>query len=324
VQQVFMEAFNWGSSLKETAAGIGITTQELQQLSYAASQTGVDSGKLQKAFVDLRKVVRGATEGNAEQIAVLKALGFTQDQIATGNIDIMDAFMKVGQAMAAATTEQEKFNIATAVFGDKIALDMIRLMSNFGEMKKIISETPLISEADADRLDKMADRADRIHRTIRALAAISISRSGDFLGPILGAISPGAPGMIRGLLGGLEGPASTYTPTPGDKAAADALAKAGRKSAIAAATTSPEVSQLATIGGAAGFNGQRMRSPELDALEKIEANTRPAGPTAPANGSTDFSKFHSQTVTTTPNAPAAPASTGLSGRIGKTLGRIFS
>jgi hypothetical protein len=174
----------------------------------------------------------------------------------------------------------------------------------------------------------MADRADRLYRTIRALAALSISRSSDFLGPILGAISPGTPGMIRGIIGGIEGPAKPYNPTPGDKAAADALAKAGRKSAIAGAMTSPEVSQLATIGGAAGFNGQRMRSPELDALEKIEANTRPAGPIAPVNGSTDFSKFHSQTVTTTPNGSTAPSSAGLSGRIGsglgKTFGQIFS
>lgn len=299
ITSLVTEAFSWGSSLKESAAGIGLSVKELQQLEYAAGQTGVEAGKLQKAFLDLRKTVRDASQGGVEQAKVLRSLGYTQEEVASGNIDIMDAFLKVSRAMSSATTEQEKFNIATSIFGDKIALDMIRVMSDFGELKQIISETPLISDQDAERLDRMADKADRISAVLRALSARSIANAAD-----IGLTAAGATGVLaRGameMLGQDKRPG--FEPTQADKDAAAALGKFGKGGAAGAGMKGPEVSQLATIGGAAGFRAGVAKTPELNALEQIEANTRPRDP-VPANGSTDFSK-----PAATPSAPApAPA-----------------
>jgi len=284
ITSLVTEAFNWGSNLKESAAGIGLSVKELQQLEYAAEQTGVEAGKLQKAFLDLRKTVRDASQGGVEQAKVLRSLGYTQEEVASGNIDIMDAFLKVSRAMSAATTEQEKFNIATALFGDKIAMDMIRVMSDFGQLKQIISETPLISDRDAERLDRMADKADRISRALRALSSTGIANAGD-----VGLTAAGSTGVlakgVMALLGAEKKPA--FEPTEADKAAAAALAKSGKAGAAGAMAKGPEVSQLATIGGAAGFRAGA-KSQELTTLEQIEANTRPSAP-VPVNGSTNFS-----------------------------------
>lgn len=302
IQQIFTEAFNWGSTLKENAAGMGLSVKELQQLEYAASQTGVEAGKMQKAFLDLRKTVRDASQGGVEQTAVLKALGYTQEQITSGNIDIMDAFLKVSRAMSAATTEQEKFNIATSIFGDKIALDMIRVMSDFGQLKQVIHDTPLISDADAEKLDRMADKADRISKVLRALSATSLANAGEAGLTLLGGTGVLAKGAMA-VLGAEKKP--SFDATEADKRAAALLGKGGKPGMVGGILKGAEVSQLATIGGAAGYRAGGGKSEELTALEQIEANTRPRDP-VPANGSTDFSKFSTMTGSTAP-APQAPS-----------------
>lgn len=286
VQAMVSEAFNWGSTLKESAAGLGLSVKELQQLEYAASQTGVEAGKMQRAFLDVRKAVRDASQGGVEQTNVLKALGYTQQEISSGNIDIMDAFLRVSRAMNAATTEQEKFNIATAMFGDKIAMDMIRVMSDFGQLKQIISETPLISDKDAEKLDRMADKADRINKALRALSATGIANAGE-----MGLTMAGSSGVLaRGIMNAIGADKRPgFEPTQADKDAAARLGRGNLKGSSAmAAGKAAEVSQLATIGGAAGFTSSVGKTPELTALEKIEENTRPAG-AVPINGSTNFS-----------------------------------
>jgi len=276
------QSFAWAAGLGEAAAGIGITTAELQQLQYAATQSGVEVGKLQKAFLDLRKTLRDAQGGNQQAIAVMAALGYTQEQVAKGNISAMDAFLRVSGAISAATTEQEKFNIATALFGDKVATDMIRVLGNVETLKKNISDTPLITDAEIDKFDKLDDKVNKFYSNARvffARAGFAIGQSLTTFGEVKRAPTAEAP---------------KAEPTAQEKAAAAALGKLGRpasagKSAGAiAGGGSEQFTALQQIGGAAGFMmGGRGKSEELSALEKIEENTRPGG-TVPANGSTNF------------------------------------
>lgn len=287
----FQETFTWASGLKDAAMAVGMSVENLQQLEYAAKIAGVPVEKLQKAFLDLRKTVRDASQGGVQQTAVLKALGYTQEQIATGNIDIMEAFLKVSRAMSAATTEQEKFNIATSIFGDKVAMDLIKILGNYGELKQNISEAPIITSEEAEILDQASDTLERIVANMKVMLALKLLRGGGSSGFLSDFIPGGTAGATAEAVANAVKNKNVTTVEPltqQDKDAAKGLAEAGKKASTAALGASSNASSLAAIGGAAGFRMGAGKSPELTTLEAIEANTRPAMP-MPANGSTNFS-----------------------------------
>jgi len=293
VMATFQRAFEWGSGLKDAAAAVGLTVEEFQRLEYAAMQSGVSVEKMQKAFLDLRKTVRDASGGNEQAVRVLRALGYSQEQITAGNIDSMDAFMRVAEAISAAKTEQEKFNIASAVFGDKVAQELLKVMGSYSELKKVMAETPLITEREAELLDRAGDRLDYISARIKVIAAQS------FLNPerIFAFLNPAAAAsmFIQGKVmeaatrPGKDAPPSQQAIERG-KQVIDAGRKAGKGSAELAGGAAAGLLTAAAIGGAAGFRpSSRTADRTQETLDQIEVNTRPAAP-VPTNGSTDFSK----------------------------------
>jgi hypothetical protein len=306
VMATFQRAFEWGSGLKDSAAAVGLTVEEFQRLEYAASQTGVSIEKLQTGMRELRKTMRDASQGNAESARILLALGYSQEQIATNSIDAMDAFMRVSEAISAAKTEQEKFNIASAVFGDRVAQQMVAALGNFGELKRVISETPLITEREAELLDRAGDRLDYIAARIKVITAQTMLNPGG----LFALFNPAAAGsmFLQGKImdaatrPGKEPPPSQEAINRG-KQVIDAGRKAGKGSAELAGGAAAGLLTAAAIGGAAGFRpSSRMAERTQETLDQIEANTRPA-PDIPANGATDFTK------------PSSP-----SGKVRKTIG----
>lgn len=283
----------WASGLKDTAAAAGVTAEEFQKLEYAAKLSGVSSEELISSFKRLRITLKDASNGSAEASKIFKILGYSQEQIASGNIDIQDAFLRVSKAISAASNEQDKFNIASAFFGDKIAMNVVKMLGNYGELKQNIADTPLISNEEAEILDRYQDGLDRIIVKMRVLFAQKVlGGPGNFLPDLIpGGTGFSAVGDVANLMQKKSAATGAEPVTQQDKDAAAALAEAGRKKTNAAALAAgqPAFSTLAQIGGAAGFNGRAGKTPELTALEQIESNTRPQG-AVPANGATDFTK----------------------------------
>jgi len=280
------ESFRFGADLKDSAAAVGLTVTEFQQLEYAAKMAGVPVEKMQRAFKDLRVVMRDAQQGNEKAVMILKTLGFTQEQIASGTISASDAFLKVSEAISAAKTEQEKFNIASLLFSERYAQDLIPILTNFQDLKKLINETPLISDEDAKRLDEFDDFMTKMETRAKVFAAktieaLTLSESEDRkLGNDIRAAFGVAPVVY-------DQPAAA---SDASKEMAGKLASLGSKTTVSASTAAAAASfsSMAAIGGAASFRAGS-KTPELSTLEKIEQNTRPEAE-IPANGSTDFSK----------------------------------
>lgn len=298
VADQFARSFEWGQGLKDSAAAVGLNTTQLQQLEYAAKQSGIETGKLQRAFLDLRKTVRDAAGGNQQALAVLNALGYSQADAANGSIDYMDALLRVSAAVSAAKTEQDKFNVVTAVFGDRIAQDLIPALSNYAELKKLISAAPVLGENEANVLDKFGDRLDDASDKVRVLTARIIAMAENpIVQKMLMAMLPGALIGPTWTTQKLLGPNETSVPVEGPSQqamnTANALAAAGKKTAsqsnaAATAAANGNLPSMAAIGGAAGFMGGAGGVPRSETLlEQIEQNTRPASPVAP-NGATNF------------------------------------
>lgn len=297
VSDKLMRAFEWGSGLQDAAAAVGLSVDQFQRLEYAAKQSGIETGKLQKAFLDLRKIVRDAASGNQQAVGIITALGFTQEQAANGSIDYMDALMRVSAAVSSAKTEQDKFNIVTAVFGDRLAQELIPALSKYDELKRKIAEAPVLSEQDADILDRMGDRWDRFGRRVDvALGKIATYSENPKVKALLALLNPMAFGqgmaLERAAFGEDTPQTAPQSPTEAAQTMAGALAEAGKKAAKqsnqAADASSLGLPSMAAIGGAAGFKGGAGGVPRTETLlEQIEQNTRPAVP-VPVNGGTNF------------------------------------
>lgn len=292
VSDKLMRAFEWGSGLQDAAAAVGLSVDQFQRLEYAAKQAGIETGKLQKAFLDLRKIVRDAAAGNQQAVAIINALGYTQEQAASGSIDYEEAFLRVSAAVSAAKTEQDKFNIVTAVFGDRLAQELIPALSKYDELKRKIAEAPVLSEQDADILDRMGDRWDRFGRRVDvALGKIATYTEDPRLKELMALLNPMF-GIERIAFGPDTPKTPPESPTQAAQTMAGALAEAGKKAAKqsnqAADASSLGLPSMAAIGGAAGFKGGAGGVPRTETLlEQIEQNTRPAVP-VPVNGGTNF------------------------------------
>lgn len=312
----FARVFEWGSGLKDAALAIGVTVEEFQKLEMVSKQTGLELGKLQKAFLEIRKLVRDAGSGNKEALSFIQALGYTQEQAASGTIDYTQAFLRVSEAVSAAGSEQQKFNILAGIFGDRVAQDLIPVMSKYGEMKATFANTPLVSDKDAEMLDRSADAMERLSRAFDVLVArVMIAAQNPMFMKIFGPFTGGGSALFRASLDVLAPEVPDQGPTDRGKQMADALASAGKKVAEQTGNSAlgGNLPTMAAIGGAAGFRGGAGGVPRSETLlEQIEQNTRPAAPT-PVNGGTNF----------TSGEQPAPPKTGMAYVAGRLVANLL-
>lgn len=289
------KAFEWGSGLKDAATAIGMTAEEFQRVEHAARLSGVQVEVMQKAFGDMRKTIREAGTGNAQALAFISALGYSQQEAASGAIKHGEAFLRLAEAISSAKTEQDKFNILSAIFGNETAQKILPVMNNFVKLKQDMAAAPIITDEEAAKLDRAADAMGRMSRfydvmTARALlmAANPNAMKALFQGLPGGGFAGQAVGTF--LKGVVSEPSQPQAPTVTEqgRAMADALAEASKKAADKAAAASGLLPSMSAIGGAAGFVGGAGGVPRSETLlEQIEQNTRPAAPVAP-NGATNF------------------------------------
>lgn len=289
------KAFEWGSGLKDAARAVGLSVDEFQRLEYAARQSGVQVEVMQKAFGDMRKTIREAGTGNAQALAFIKALGYTQEQAASGAIDHGEAFLRLAEAISSAKSEQEKFNILSGIFGNETAQKILPVMNDFVKLKRDLSAAPVITDEEAAKLERAADAMGRMSRfyDVMTARALLLAANPQAMRALFG--SSGAGGLIAqagatvlGAVVAEPNQAQPPTVTEQGRTMADALAEASKKAGERAAAAATILPTLSAIGGAAGFVGGAGGVPRSETLlEQIEQNTRPAAPVAP-NGATNF------------------------------------
>jgi len=166
-------------NIKDESARLGMTVEQFQRLKYAADQSGLSVEQLGKGYKDLRNLVRDA--GNLAEtgktsdpkVKALQALGFSMDEIKSKGISADEILQRMAVSMSSLTDEQQKYEMATAVFGDKIAMDMIPLLSNYDELRANMAAAPIMTDAQADQLDRMNDKLAQAAETAKITAAVS-------------------------------------------------------------------------------------------------------------------------------------------------------
>lgn len=178
------QALDYASSLGEVSQQIGITTDEYQALSYAATQVGLAQDDLESGMTKLTRTIGQAVEGNKKQVELFQKLGINIRD-ANGHVRTAgDILPDLAESLGRLGSDAERFSVGQELMGRGFAkfnpliregADGIRRYREEAQKGGMILTPQQIAEADA-----AADAIARFNRTLdmRFNSAIA-SRSGE-------------------------------------------------------------------------------------------------------------------------------------------------
>lgn len=102
----------------QAAQRVGLTTDQLQELRYAATSAGVEVNDLQGAFISQANNAASAAAGNEELIVLFRKLG-VQIRDTSGKIRPQaDLFVDIAEGLSKITDETLRTSMAAKIYGD--------------------------------------------------------------------------------------------------------------------------------------------------------------------------------------------------------------
>ena len=119
-------AFTRIDEMAKKASRLGITSQALKELSYAAELAGASADVMNDSLKTLQKNVGDAAMGTGEAAASMKMLGLDVDKIAGMNVD--DQFATISEAISKIENPSLQAALAAKIFGESSQqlMDVIR------------------------------------------------------------------------------------------------------------------------------------------------------------------------------------------------------
>lgn len=278
------------AALNDQAKAAGLTTDEFQRLGIAAAEAGLNQEGLMRGLKLTKEFLRDARAEGSKQAQVLLALGYSQEQVTSGNIDAMDAMMRVSGAVEAATSSQEKYNVAASVFGAR-AQELMPLLDGLRNAIASAASEPIVSQSSIDNLDKADKKIDRLIRLLKTATAEGANFMLSGGGPMAFGLTTPTMGLTYGSAMftqfGEKQAQPSIPVTEKDKAAAAALGKLGITAATGGgAAGMGNVSAAQSLGMATSI---ALAQQQTAYLATIAANTSPqSGGAIP--GRTNFTK----------------------------------
>ncbi len=137
------------------ARKLGVPFSEFFQLSEALDDAGISEETTAKAIKEMSIVLAEAQGGAENQTKALKDLGFTQEQISKGAIDVVDLFMRLADATKAARSEAERNNVVLTILGKKTGPELANALSaGSAELKKNMAGASNATDELGERAEK--------------------------------------------------------------------------------------------------------------------------------------------------------------------------
>lgn len=138
------------------ARKLGVPFSEFFQLSEALDDAGISEETTAKALKEMSIVLAEAQGGTESQIKALKDLGYTQDQISKGAINVVDLFMRLADATKAARSEAERNNVVLTILGKKTGPELANALSaGSAELKKNMGDASKATDDMGQRAEDM-------------------------------------------------------------------------------------------------------------------------------------------------------------------------
>jgi hypothetical protein len=295
----FMANMKNVGNLNDVAKAAGLTTAEYQRLAAAAQEAGVEQQGLMKGLKTVKEFIRDAQVEGSKQSKVLAVMGYTQEQVTSGNVDAMEVMMKLSAAVEGADTAQQKYNVAASVLGTK-AQELVPLLDGLRSAMSRVSEEEIITQKTIDKIDDVTKKLERLFRiSLKGQAELAdrllTPEGGQIAGTIIGAAIPGGGMGMGGALGRTAG-GMISTPTPGapppsqaDKDTAKGLAALGATGAAKSALGAGGAN-VSTAQGLGMATSIALAQAQTNYLATIANNTAPVMGGASMPGTSNFTR----------------------------------
>ena len=151
------EAIEAYSGIGDKAADIGVSADEFLRLQQAADSSGIAVNKVGKLFKEVTTIIQEATVKGSEQEKMLKALGFSAEQIASGLLKPTQVIEAMAQTLGSATSNTEQLSLATVLLGNN-ASDLIPVLLKAQQVISGYGDDPGISQEEIDLLERKKKR----------------------------------------------------------------------------------------------------------------------------------------------------------------------
>ena len=131
-------ALTAADAIAKTSDKIGISTAALQELRYAASQTGVSTQTLEMALQRMTRRVAEAAQGTGEAKAAIAELGLNAQELARLSPD--EAFRRLSTAMEGVANQGDRVRLAMKLF-DSEGVALVNTMRGGAEQLDQFSQT---------------------------------------------------------------------------------------------------------------------------------------------------------------------------------------
>jgi hypothetical protein len=308
------ESFKNMADVADQSSKAGISAGEFYQLSVAAEQAGVSTSSLAKAIRELRFMMKDAQTDTKKMDALTKGLGYTEEQVRSGNIQTIDVYKRVAVALSQVTTDLEKTTLVSKFFTDRTSNEMLPVLEAIGKNPDIFNGLIVASQNSYDAADKLDDMLSKLWHNIKtgigvvAVSAFqSLNTQLDFAKTSLGWLWDHSPSGFVAEKMGISNPfksetsgTSNASATQAQKDGAKFLAKDLTKEAngdntiansLGASMGNGPTSGVIGVGNNATFS---LMEEQLDALKDIKDAIDKLGPISPMN--TDFTKESYQNI----------------------------
>lgn len=176
---VAQRSLEYASSLGEVAQQLGVTTKELQEYRYVASQVGVEQDVMDKSLAKLTRTIGQAATGGKAQQKVFDALGISvrdvNGQVRTaGDVmpQIADALAKIPDPARRAAVETQLFGRA----GQQLDTMLAGGSKAMNELREAAHSLGLVlSDDQIQRADDTADKLAEVKQVLEAKIAGTVA-----------------------------------------------------------------------------------------------------------------------------------------------------
>ena len=174
------EAIAFGDSIDKVSSKVGVTAEELQELRFAASQSGVDVRQLDMGIQRFARRMGEAAKGTGELLKTTQALGIEFKNADGTNKSTVELLEQYAEAIGNASTQQEKLRLAFKAFDSEGAALVNLLDEGVGKLNSFREEARrlglVMGEGTTAAAAKLNDELDKLDKIISTRANTAVIR----------------------------------------------------------------------------------------------------------------------------------------------------
>lgn len=182
--QLVKTGLDYAGSLQEQAQQAGVSTKALQEYRYAASQTGLKVGEIDRALAQFTKTIGEIGAGTKRPIKALAEIGLSVEQISEiSRMTADEALPVLADALQDIEDPAKRARVEMALFGET-GQKLDPLLAGGSEaingLRNAAADLGVVlSEKEIQEADKLADRLDDLKQVLAARIAGVVADNAD-------------------------------------------------------------------------------------------------------------------------------------------------